>query len=104
MLFIYLCVNECFVCVVYWVREGVCVSVHVCMKARDFLQISPFIFLQSILGDRSPTEPIAHSFFFFARLPDHQTPEICLSLPTHPQHWSHKHVPPHSNVAQMLGI
>lgn len=43
----------------------VCVSVHVCMKARDFLQISPFIFLQSILGDRSPTEPIAHSFFFF---------------------------------------
>lgn len=23
MLFIYLCVNECFVCVAYWVREGV---------------------------------------------------------------------------------
>lgn len=48
MLFIYLCVNECFVCVVYWVREGVCVCA--CMhEGQGFssdlsLYISPIYF------------------------------------------------------------
>lgn len=71
MLFIYLYVHVCFVCVVYWVRE----DVHICACMHEgqafssdiSLYISPIYFWGQV------------SLFL---LDYHRTPEICLSLPT----------------------